>query len=70
MKIFFWPPKVTNFIFKICQYIKKKTIISSAKVRENPPATKMLKIGSNKLCEQRDGERSKGGERMEKTRLR
>ena len=26
----------------------------------------MLKIGSNKGCEQRDGERSKGGERIEK----
>ena len=25
----------------------------------------MLKIGSNQRCEQRDGERSKGGEHME-----
>ena len=29
-------------------------------------ALKMLKIGSNQRCEQRDGERSKGGEHMEK----
>ena len=29
----------------------------------------MLKIGSNQRCEQRDGERSKGGERMEKRAL-
>ena len=83
-----WPPKVTNFIFKICQYIINKISLQQRWGKKPPPTKtrkrntlginsqagakkrgggrKMLKIGSNQRCEQRDGERSKGGEHMEK----
>ena len=45
---------------------KRSTVGSNLQAGGRGGGGKMLKIGSNQRCERRDGERSKGGEHMEK----